>query len=43
MSEWEKEIACPCIVFQTDMEEVVICEKHLVEVMSKKSEFIEKQ
>src|ERR1700727_1691372 len=37
---WEKEITCPCIVFQSDMEEVVICEKHLAEVVSKRHEYI---
>ena len=37
---WEQEISCPCIVFQADMDEVSICEKHLAEIMSKKDEFI---
>lgn len=37
-AKWEQEIACPCIVFQADMEEVVICEKHLTEIISKKTE-----
>lgn len=41
-AEWEQEISCPCIVFQADMEEVVICEKHLLESMSKKAEFLGK-
>lgn len=38
--KWEEEIICPCIVFQADMDEVVICEKHLAEIMSKKDKFI---
>ena len=37
-AEWEKEIMAPCIVFQADMEEVVICERHLTEVIAKKRE-----
>ena len=39
-ARWEGELHCPCIVLKADMEEVVICEKHLNEVLSKKSEFI---
>jgi hypothetical protein len=39
-ANWEKEITCPCIVFQADIDEVVICEKHLAEIMSKKQEFL---
>jgi len=39
-AEWEKEITCPCIVFQADMDEVVICEKHLEEIVSKKNDYI---
>ena len=38
--EWYEEITCPCIVLQADMEEVVICEKHLNEIISKKAEYI---
>ena len=39
-AKWEEEISCPCIVFISDMEEVVICEKHLAEFVAKKEEFI---
>lgn len=39
-AEWEKEISCTCIIFKADMEEVVICEKHLQEIVSKKYEYI---
>jgi hypothetical protein len=37
-AEWEQEIARPCLVFKTDMDEVVICEKHLLELLDKKKE-----
>ncbi len=40
-AEWEQEISCPCVVFHADMEEVVICEKHLAEVIARKNEFIQ--
>jgi len=39
-AKWEQEITCPCIVFTADCDEVVICEKHLAEIVAKKSEFI---
>lgn len=42
-AKWEQEITCPCVVFQADMEEVVICEKHLKEIVSKKAEFLGEQ
>jgi hypothetical protein len=35
---WYEEISCPCLVLKADMEEVVICEKHLAEAVAKKSE-----
>jgi len=35
-AEWERSLICPCVVFQADMDEVVICEKHLTELMAKK-------
>ena len=39
-AKWEEEIACPCIVFNADVDEVVICEKHLAEVIARKSEYV---
>jgi hypothetical protein len=41
--EWEREITKPCLVFDADMDEVVICEDHLLELLAKKNEQIESQ
>lgn len=39
-AKWEEEITCPCLVFHADMEEVIICEKHLAEIVAQKSKFL---
>ena len=40
MYQWEKEITCPCITFWADMEKVIICEKHLAEIVAQKDDFL---
>lgn len=37
-AQWEQEIICPCVVFRADMESIIICEKHLLEILSKKKD-----
>lgn len=43
LGKWERELTCPCVVFQKEIEEFVICEKHLAEIVSNKSKYMNQQ
>lgn len=36
--KWEEEISCPCIHFYADCDEVVICEKHLFQILARRDD-----